>query len=110
MKIDLENMSREELLDLRAKVDDAIASAAERERQAAIAAAEEAARQFGFSLNELGMTAGSGRRKARASGPKNPPRYRNPNDPSQTWSGRGRRPQWVKDAEGAGIPLAEMAI
>lgn len=23
-----------------------------------------------------------------------PPRFRNPSDPSQTWSGMGRKPQW----------------
>jgi DNA-binding protein H-NS len=24
------------------------------------------------------------------------PKYHNPNEPSQTWSGRGRRPRWVR--------------
>lgn len=24
------------------------------------------------------------------------PKYHNPNQPSQTWSGRGRRPRWVR--------------
>lgn len=27
------------------------------------------------------------------------PKYRNPNDPSQTWTGRGKPPLWIKDAE-----------
>ena len=26
------------------------------------------------------------------------PKYRNPADPSQTWSGRGRQPRWFKAA------------
>jgi len=112
MNIDLETMSREELMDLRARIDDAIASAAERERQAAIAAADEAARQFGYSLGDLGVQqAAPARRKTRAGAtPKNPPRFRNPANPSQTWSGRGRRPQWIKDAEANGTPLEAMAI
>jgi len=51
------------------------------------------------------------RRKTRAGAtPKNPPRFRNPANPSQTWSGRGRRPQWIKDAEANGTPLEAMAI
>ncbi len=24
-----------------------------------------------------------------------PPRFRNPDDPSQTWAGRGKRPRWL---------------
>jgi len=27
----------------------------------------------------------------------NPPKYRNPDNPEQTWSGRGKRPTWVVD-------------
>ncbi|MCB1766993.1 MAG: H-NS histone family protein, partial [Candidatus Competibacteraceae bacterium] len=33
----------------------------------------------------------SGRRKGR-------PKYRNPADPDQTWTGRGKMPNWLKDA------------
>ena len=28
------------------------------------------------------------------------PKYRNPKDPSQTWTGRGRRPTWIVEAGG----------
>ena len=112
MKIDLEKMGREDLLDLRAKVDEALSTLEEREREAARQAAEEAARQHGFSLTDLGFAAGGGRgrKRAKAAGGKNPPRYRNPDNPSQTWSGRGRQPQWFKDAEAAGIPRERLAI
>jgi DNA-binding protein H-NS len=34
------------------------------------------------------------------------PKYRNPNDPSETWSGRGKQPRWlVADRCGARPPL-----
>lgn len=33
----------------------------------------------------------SGRRKGK-------PKYRNPNNPEQTWTGRGKKPNWLKDA------------
>lgn len=110
MKIDLDKMSRKELTDLRAQVDRALETLAERERDAALKAADEAARAYGFSLAELGVAPGKGKRKAKASGSQNPPKYRNPDNPSQTWSGLGRRPQWVKDAEAQGTPLEELAI
>lgn len=110
MKIDLEKMSRDELMDLRKRVDAAIDSIADREREAALKAAEEAAKAHGFSLADLGVAGGKGKRKAKAAGAKNPPKYRNPDNPSQTWSGRGRRPQWVNDAEANGVALESLAI
>jgi DNA-binding protein H-NS len=34
-------------------------------------------------------------KKARRPYPKVHPKYRNPDRPSETWSGRGKQPQWV---------------
>jgi DNA-binding protein H-NS len=31
-----------------------------------------------------------------------PPKYKNPNNPEQTWSGRGRTPLWVQELRDAG--------
>ena len=31
----------------------------------------------------------------RSPGSVNPPKYRNPENPMQTWSGRGKKPNWV---------------
>ncbi|MEO1677928.1 MAG: H-NS histone family protein [Pseudomonadota bacterium] len=99
MKIDLEKMNRGQLMELRDKVDTAMETLAERELEAARTAAEEAAAKHGFTLAELGVTAGkNGRKRGAKSAPKNPPKYRNPDNPAQTWSGRGRRPDWIKAA------------
>ncbi|WP_417069678.1 H-NS family nucleoid-associated regulatory protein [Niveibacterium terrae] len=37
-------------------------------------------------------------------------KYKNPADQSQTWTGRGRKPQWVQDWLAQGKPLAELEI
>ncbi|SLN15163.1 DNA binding protein, nucleoid-associated [Aquimixticola soesokkakensis] len=42
--------------------------------------------------------------------PKSPAKYRNPADSSQTWTGRGRKPNWVIAALDAGKTLDDMAI
>lgn len=34
-------------------------------------------------------------------------KYRNPNDPTQQWSGRGRQPPWVKTWIESGKPLED---
>jgi DNA-binding protein H-NS len=38
------------------------------------------------------------------------PKYRNPADPEQTWSGRGKRPRWFSDALKAGKKEKDLAI
>ncbi len=42
--------------------------------------------------------------------PKVFPRYQNPNEPSETWSGRGKTPRWLSAALKAGHPIEEFAI
>ncbi len=106
MEIDLNSLNRSELEQLRTDIDKAISTLAERERQAALDAVEQAAQAHGFSLKELtGVAPAKTRGKA-----KNPPKYRHPENPSVTWTGRGRKPQWIKDAEAAGTDIVEFAI
>jgi DNA-binding protein H-NS len=107
MAIDLKAMSRKDLMKLKEDVVKALRDAETRERREALKAAEKAAAEFGFSLTELsGITGGKGSSK----GPKAAPKYRNPDDPEQTWSGRGRKPQWIHDAMAKGIDVSDLEI
>ena len=38
------------------------------------------------------------------------PKYRNPNEPSETWSGRGKQPRWLTAALKNGHTIDEFAI
>jgi DNA-binding protein H-NS len=38
------------------------------------------------------------------------PKYRNPQEPSETWSGRGRQPRWLTTALTTGHAIEEFAI
>src|SRR6202035_5756064 len=42
--------------------------------------------------------------------PKVFPKYRNPSDPSETWSGRGKQPRWLTAALNAGHTIEEFVI
>ncbi|SIN78862.1 DNA-binding protein H-NS [Vannielia litorea] len=113
MAISLKGMSRKELEKLKADVDKALEKAAEEDKKAAMVAAEKAARAHGFSLDELtGATPKRGRKPGakKASGPKGAPKYANPADKSQTWTGRGRQPAWIKDGLNAGKSLEDFTI
>jgi DNA-binding protein H-NS len=118
--IDLNSLSRADLVKLRVDIERAIAGAADRERRAAREAAEAAAREHGFSLADL--TSGLGASSARSKGRKSADgasggagasearevRFRNPEDHSQTWSGRGRRPAWYNEALAAGRVIEDL--
>ena len=104
MSIDLENLSLKELKSLQAQVAKAIADFDGRRKQSALTELEEKARELGFSLAELtGVTV---RRKRSPATPK----YVNPADASETWSGRGLKPRWFEQALKDGASAESMAI
>ncbi len=100
----LNNMSLDDLKKLKKDVDRAIETYREREKLAALAEVEALAREKGYSLPELMKTTG---KKTRSTGL---PKYANPADPTQTWTGRGRRPGWIEEALSAGKSLEDMKI
>jgi DNA-binding protein H-NS len=50
------------------------------------------------------------RRQKRRKYPKVAPRYRNPDDPAETWSGRGKQPRWLASALTKGRAMDEFRI
>ncbi len=103
MSIDFDNMSLKEMRDLRSRLDRAINSYEDRKRREALTAIEEAAREHGFNLADLTGT------KVRRSGTV-APKYANPDDPTMTWTGRGRKPRWVQESLESGKQLEDLAI
>lgn len=39
-----------------------------------------------------------------------PPKYRNPNNPMETWTGRGRQPKWAVEMLSQGYTLEQLKI
>ena len=39
-----------------------------------------------------------------------PPKYRNPDEPSETWAGRGKRPRWLVAQLGSGKRIDDFRI
>jgi len=39
-----------------------------------------------------------------------PPKYRNPDEPSETWAGRGKQPRWLVAQLGAGKRIDDFRI
>ena len=107
MSIDLSQMTRKELEKLHKDIDKQIEKIGKTEQKAALEAAERAAREHGYTLSEL---TGSSVASKPKSAPINPPKYRNPADPTQTWTGKGRRPEWIRAAQERGDDLSRFEI
>lgn len=103
MNIEFDNLDLKELRDLQAKVERAINSYEDRKRREAMAAVEQAAREHGYNLTDL--TGGKPRKTGTV-----PPKYADPNDPTVTWTGRGRKPRWVQEHLDNGGAMNDLAI
>ena len=101
--IDFDTMSLEDLKRLKRDLDKAIANYGDRLKAEARRDLEEKAREYGFSLSELADVKTT-KRAAVA------PKYRNPGNLEQTWSGRGRQPTWFREAIEAGTEPADLMI
>ena len=102
----LDSMDLNELKALKKQVEKAIDSFETRRKKTALEALEATAKEQGFSLSEL-LDAASSTTKAR--GQAAAPKFANPHNPDETWSGRGRRPAWVTAALEGGASLESLA-
>lgn len=107
----LDKMDADELRQVQKQVEGMISGFQDRKRREAVAAAEQVAKEHGFKLADL---VGGGKPdkggKATAGKSSAPAKYRNPDDPQQTWSGLGRRPSWVRAALDSGRTLDDLAV
>lgn len=90
--MDISRLSYKELVELRNEIDAGLETKRREEQAAARAAIAEQAKKLGFNVHEL-----FGRAKGGKRGPVEI-KFRNPQNLSETWSGRGRTPNWMARA------------
>lgn len=103
--MDLSTLSLAQLKKLQDDVAVAIFNYEKRKKAEALTAVEDAARAAGFSLKELLSSEKLTKGKIKAA-----PKYANLADPTQTWTGRGRKPKWVEELLASGKSLEDAAI
>jgi DNA-binding protein H-NS len=102
--VDLSKLSFEELQALAQDIETEIVTRREKERERVLQQMRELAASIGMTPEEL---LGPGD-KARAG--KVEAKYRHPDDPALTWTGRGKRPIWLTEALAAGKSLDDFLI
>lgn len=103
--MDLTSLTLAELKKLHKDVASAIANFEDRAKSKARAELEAHARELGFNLAEL--IGGEAPRRKRSPAVA---KYRHPENPAETWSGRGRKPAWFVAAIASGKTPGDLAI
>jgi DNA-binding protein H-NS len=98
-------MSLKDLVELDLKVQKAISIAKERERAELKHKIAALAEDSGFSVSEL--FGGRGSVKGKSAGIA---KYKNPDNHSETWTGRGRKPNWLVAKLSKGAKMADFEI
>ena len=107
MSVNLTNYSVAQLESLIGEAQQELERKRSEERSARVREIRRLAAEAGLEVDIRGARAA---RTGRASASKLPPKYRNPGNPEQTWTGRGPRPQWFRDALAKGKSPADLAV
>ena len=100
----VDKMSLKELQELEAKVKKAIGAAREREKVEMKQKVESMLAGAGLSISEIYGGRGSTKGKTVA------PKFVNPDNRSETWTGRGRKPRWLTAKLNKGSKMEDFAI
>ena len=101
----VEKMSLKDLVELHLKIQKAISVAKERERSEVKEKIAALAEDSGFSVSEL--FGGKGATKGKSTGVA---KYKNPDNHSETWTGRGRKPNWLLAKLNKGAKMNDFEI
>ena len=104
--MDISQLDYQALQALSLQLETELAKRKDQEKQRILQQLQTAAAASGFTVAELLGEIGSGKKAKKPVAAQ----YANPADLSQTWSGRGRKPQWVHDALASGATLETLKI
>ena len=102
-EINLQDLSMQELQALSSDIDEELGRRSNAERKKVLSQMKELAASVDMTLEEVIAYSSSKKTKGE-------PKFQNPEDPRQTWTGRGKRPSWIKAALEQGKSLDELRI
>ena len=108
--MDLSNLSLGDLRNLQEQIKQEMKKREQEEVQKAREQILAIAQSVGITVKDLISAAGRGGKSGNAGTGSVAPRYRNPADASQQWTGRGRQPKWVKEWVEGGKSLDKLRV
>ena len=91
---DFKNLSLDELIDMQEKLKGFVNRRLENKKKEALTQIQSLVKQYELSFDEVTAAIRVTAKRGKA-----PALYRNPNNPRQTWSGKGEPPEWYKNAK-----------
>lgn len=86
----------------------------ERANKPGIAQVKDAIHRYKLSREDIelafALAAGGSRKRGVPKGTQLQPKYRNPNNPHETWAGRGLKPRWLTTLLKQGAKLSDLEI
>ncbi len=107
MSADISGLTITELKELVAEAKLRIADLQEEQKQDIFAKMRALAAEVDMTVGEVATQCGEKKTRAKKA---TKVKFRNPDDVSQTWAGRGRKPVWLQKALESGRKLEEFAI
>ncbi|PHV12719.1 H-NS histone family protein [Chitinimonas sp. BJB300] len=108
--VDLSGLNLPQLYELEKNLGREIARRKVEDKQKAIADLQKLAADRGFSLSELLGAEGSANKRVSVKRGPVAAQFKNPANPEQTWTGRGRKPQWVADHLASGGSIDALRV
>jgi DNA-binding protein H-NS len=111
-KLDLEGMSLDELWELHERISTLLSArmiAEKEELENRLAQLNRGNKVNGVGVVDLGSRSAE-RARPRRKYPQVFPKFQNPSDPTETWSGRGKQPRWLVSALEAGGNIEDYRI
>lgn len=94
MASDIKKMELDALLALQQEVSSAVNEQRNRKKQEVLAQIQDLVKQYQLPFEDVVRAVRGHAKRGKA-----PALYRNPNNPRQTWSGKGEAPDWFKQAK-----------
>ena len=108
--VDMEHLSLSGLRKLQAEVEAAILTRRKASQEAALVEIDRLVAEAELTHEAVIDHLSGRKRRRRQAGSKLPPKYRDPEDPGNTWAGRGKRPRWLEAKLEAGARLEDFRI
>ena len=106
MSINFNEYSLEDLKQIQKDLEKTIKSKASEAKKTALQQIHNIANEHGLDLDEVL----EGLKNPKAKSGKVAPKYRNPENEAETWTGRGRKPKWVESALASGNTIESLEI
>ncbi|MGB0966113.1 MAG: H-NS family nucleoid-associated regulatory protein [Litorivicinus sp.] len=104
--MDLSQYSDDQLAQLQTQIANELETRVQRKRDAIVSEIRDKAQAAGLSADDIIKALGGRGNKGKPVAVK----YRDPANPANTWTGRGRKPKWIEAKLAGGATLESLAV